>query len=412
MRTGTSDIILILFLMSTLFALQGHADMPKSRSCYRDIDTSDMSAFAKPVNFLLLMGLCTLIHTTQAYIHPKIYFDPMSSFSIQVTGASGFLGAHVVHQLLEAGYRVRASARTPKVNIVKEGWLSYGHKFEVVAVDDLATGDLTDALKGVGAIVHVAAPLAMAGPPDVVISVRVFRPCHTITLPSFTDTTLSGAVDGTLNVLKQGYAAGVRKFVVTSSISTAFDVLDVKSTVQANRNSWNPASVELAREGKYGPGYTYGAAKLPPNGNFGHLRMRTQTPTSPVLVLPAPRGKYSSWLGWADVRDVARAHVRALSVGPLPDRTHKRLLLGEFVDYPKAVEYILEQRPELKGRTVDPKDAPWSPTGWVSDLDITEQVLGIKREEFYSWQEMVLAAVDATLTLEKEWAAKGLTLDI
>lgn len=60
--------------------------------------------------------------------------------TILVTGASGFVGSHVVDQLLHFGYRVRGTVRDGK----KSGWLQrffddrYGtDKFELVVVADL-----------------------------------------------------------------------------------------------------------------------------------------------------------------------------------------------------------------------------------------------------------------------------------
>ncbi|KAI0063490.1 NAD-P-binding protein [Artomyces pyxidatus] len=333
-----------------------------------------------------------------------------------VTGVSGFLGAHVANQLLERGYRVRASARSGKVNYVREGFSSYpADKFEVVAVEDISNGDLTEALKGVTAVVHVAAPLALSGTPDVV-----------------------GAVDGTLNILRQGYAAGVRKFVVTSSIVTTFDPLNLDTLHTISDKQWNPSSIEHALSGKYGPPYTYAAAKTHAeretwkfaDEHKGEIDITSLNPPflggpfAPSFSAPVPdrsalstnayiyqllqlKGVYPRWPGWSDVRDVARAHVLALEAGPDPSGEHKRILLsGEWFDYGDAVRYIWEKRPELKDRTVDPADAPKFPTGDVVDISKAQNILGWKKEDLHTWHDMILEAVDSVLALEKEWATR------
>lgn len=77
---------------------------------------------------------------------------------VLVTGATGFIAQHCIHQLLEAGYFVRGTARvagrTSDVASVLTPHLSPGAReniasdFEVVPAD-LARGDcLTDAVVG------------------------------------------------------------------------------------------------------------------------------------------------------------------------------------------------------------------------------------------------------------------------
>ena len=38
-------------------------------------------------------------------------------------------------------------------------YAKYGDKVDIVVVEDLITGDFTDALKGVSAVIHVATPV-------------------------------------------------------------------------------------------------------------------------------------------------------------------------------------------------------------------------------------------------------------
>jgi dihydroflavonol-4-reductase len=61
---------------------------------------------------------------------------------VLLTGASGFLGTHVLHRLLEQGHRVRALVRTPeklRENLTLLGVDSNDPRIEVVA------GNMTDA---------------------------------------------------------------------------------------------------------------------------------------------------------------------------------------------------------------------------------------------------------------------------
>ncbi len=69
-----------------------------------------------------------------------------------VTGANGFIGSHIADQLIQAGYRVRGTARDAS----KVGWLKamfdekYGPgNFELAVVEDLAkSGAYDEACKG------------------------------------------------------------------------------------------------------------------------------------------------------------------------------------------------------------------------------------------------------------------------
>jgi len=62
----------------------------------------------------------------------------------------------------------------------------YSHLFDIVVVNDLVTGDLTEALKGISAVIHVASPFTGV----------VHDPKKDM---------LDPAIEGTLNVVRLTY---------------------------------------------------------------------------------------------------------------------------------------------------------------------------------------------------------------
>ncbi|GME37554.1 NAD(P)-binding protein [Neofusicoccum parvum] len=125
--------------------------------------------------------------------------------TILVTGANGFVGAHVADQLLHRGYRVRGTVRDAE----KHRWLEDlfkdrygGGKFELVTVEDMAeAGAFDKAVSGVSGIIHVA-------------SVRSTN----VTTEELIRTT----VTGTLSCLRSAAnEPSVRRFVLTSSSAAA-----------------------------------------------------------------------------------------------------------------------------------------------------------------------------------------------
>ena len=81
---------------------------------------------------------------------------------ILVTGANGYIGSHVVDQLLKLGYNVRGTIRNEKpwVEILfskrrREHGSSAG-VFEAVVIEDIAKqGAFNHVIEGVSGIVHV-----------------------------------------------------------------------------------------------------------------------------------------------------------------------------------------------------------------------------------------------------------------
>ena len=88
----------------------------------------------------------------------------MSKQLILITGASGFLGFHVLVTALKSGYRARVALRRLEQADKIAGAKSiqpYQSDVEFVAVPDITAPNAYDeAVKGVDHVIHCASPLA------------------------------------------------------------------------------------------------------------------------------------------------------------------------------------------------------------------------------------------------------------
>ena len=128
---------------------------------------------------------------------------------VLVTGASGYIAAHIVKLLLESGYRVRGTVRdlknTKKVAPLKALASSTTcHELELCEADLLDANSWPNAVRECSYVIHTASPFPSEIPSD--------------------ESLICGpAVDGTLNVLKacvlQDNQAMVKRVVLTSSVA-------------------------------------------------------------------------------------------------------------------------------------------------------------------------------------------------
>lgn len=123
----------------------------------------------------------------------------MAERRILVTGASGFVGPHVVAALQQAGYRLRLAQRRPQ---------PVSDDIESVVIGDLADAvDWSAALQEVDHVVHMAG-LAHAGPG---LDEALYRRINT---------------DATLELARAAQQAGIDRFVYLSSIKALSGTFD------------------------------------------------------------------------------------------------------------------------------------------------------------------------------------------
>jgi hypothetical protein len=119
--------------------------------------------------------------------------------------------------------------------------------------------------------------------------------------------------------------------------------------------------------------------------------------------------------GSADVRDIARIHVEAVSSPPESSIGRKRLVLASPYDanYKKAVQIVASAHPELRERLVDADTAPVFPMDKLPvDLKRVEEVTGVKVDSYHTWKETVLDTINSLLALEKGWIDQGYKVEI
>jgi nucleoside-diphosphate-sugar epimerase len=117
---------------------------------------------------------------------------------------------------------------------------------------------------------------------------------------------------------------------------------------------------------------------------------------------------------YIDVRDIALAHVLALSAGPSKDGRAKRIPIASPhpFKWTEAIAYVAAKRPELKDRLADPKKTDMAEKVGQPDFQRVQQVIGLKENEFRKWEETLLDTIDALVELEKSWKAKGYKIEI
>lgn len=77
---------------------------------------------------------------------------------VLVTGATGFIGAHIVDALLARGIRVRGATRTlAKGKAMMEARAQHANNLEFVQIEDFENpGGLVEAVKDVDGVIHTA----------------------------------------------------------------------------------------------------------------------------------------------------------------------------------------------------------------------------------------------------------------
>ncbi|GAA5914375.1 SDR family oxidoreductase [Sporobolomyces salmoneus] len=166
--------------------------------------------------------------------------------SVLLTGASGFLAAHILQQLIDRGFKVRGTVRSKEKGEYLTKEVVKGSKnFEYVIVEDVETeGAFNEAVKGVDAVLHTASPFHF----------NVQDPWKDLIDP---------AVKGTKNLLQAAATEkGIKRVVITSSFAAIVNPYDPVYVFKEDEdwNEYSPKQVE--EKGKdVDPAQAYRASK-------------------------------------------------------------------------------------------------------------------------------------------------------
>ncbi|GKT66922.1 NAD dependent epimerase/dehydratase [Colletotrichum tofieldiae] len=337
----------------------------------------------------------------------------MSQSLIFITGATGFIGSHVVSQTLEAGYHVRLSVRREsQINSLKKVFSEYTARLTFVVIPDLAEpGAFNEVLRGVEYVFHIASPMPGKG-------------------SDFKQDYLGPAKNGTIALLDAAKTTPTIKSVIIVSSLLALLPLDAILTGNfSGKEGSNPSilidpDMEFPSDPWASAGLKYHASKvlahravlewvpknepnysvitLHPSFVFGRNLTQTSADgidgTNAMLWESFFSEKPSVPMAPVDVRDVALAHLRALNLDVNRQSNVQEFLLSAPEaggwKWERVVEFVNEKYPDLKIQLK-------GPFGEIPKLEAKRatELLGIK---WRNMEDTISSFLDHQLELKSQ----------
>ena len=257
---------------------------------------------------------------------------------VLVTGATGYIGLHCIHQLLNQGYAVNGSVRSPeRKDEIFEALKNHNTSTENlnIFVFDLNDDEGWDeGMEGCDYLLHVASPIALENHNE--------------------DFFVKPAVAGVKRAMKYAKKHNVKKVVLTSSVAAIFETKESKSYY--DESDWSdPESKTISHYSKsktlaekaawefvekedhpfelavINPALVIGPSLSSDLGESNKAIVMVATGKMPVAV--------PLQFGYVDVRDVATAHILAMQN---PASNGERFALAEKDLWYKDVAKVLK----------------------------------------------------------------------
>ena len=244
---------------------------------------------------------------------------------VLVTGATGYIGLHCIHQLLNLGYAVNGSVRSPeRKDEIFQALQNHNTSTENL---NIFTFDLNDdegwdeGMEGCDYLLHVASPIALENHDE--------------------DFFVKPAVAGVNRAMRFAKKHNLKKVVLTSSVAAIYETMESKSYY--DENDWsdpeNPAishyskSKTLAERAAWefveNENHPFELAVINPalvigpslSGDLGESNKAIEMVATGKMPVAVPLQ-----FGYVDVRDVAAAHILAMQN---PSSNGERFALAE-----------------------------------------------------------------------------------
>jgi dihydroflavonol-4-reductase len=229
-----------------------------------------------------------------------------------VTGASGFIGANLVHELIARGHRVKALLR-PTADLRGLAGLD----FERVTGDVSGREGCARAMRGCDWCFHVAASYHLW--------LRDYAPMY------------AANVEGTRNVIETAAQAGCTRIVYTSTVGCIGLPKALDGVVTPTDESTPVSAAQMSNHYKRSKWQAEQVARELAAKGAPVVIVNPSAPVGPRDVKPTPTGRVivdflnrkmpaylDTGLNWVHVRDVAVGHILAAEKG----RVGERYILG------------------------------------------------------------------------------------
>ncbi|KAH6620565.1 NAD dependent epimerase/dehydratase [Boeremia exigua] len=333
-----------------------------------------------------------------------------------ITGGTGFIGCHVIKEVLEAGHRARLSVRRESaIQDMKDLFPKHVDQLEFIVISDITKSDsFHSALNGVRYILHLASPIPGAN-------------------SDFKRDYEEPAVRGTVAILEAAQQAPSVKRVVITSSANVFMPLDWVAQQLPEVTPGTSHDIDLNLESMAPPMHPmimYHASKVLAHracldwaNAYASLHFDIVT-THPALsigkhLLQVPASSGSSngvlWMSLftqkvsfpilgVDVRDVALAHLRVLDAA-LQAGVNEFLLGSPEWSWEVVLDFIKREYPGLGVRVKGPLPDPIKPRSerteellkiqWTAVEDSVRELVD---QQIELGQDLVLPSVEESAT--------------